>query len=105
MQINECLRDLSPESVEKIFFAYEPFWAISDGKGYVDLEFLRIETIIKEITNKISMEYSVNSIVLYGGSISDKNIKEINKLEINGFLIGAASTNKKILNEIFNSIT
>lgn len=105
VQIDECMKDLSSKTVEKILFAYEPFWAISDGRSFVDVDIFRINDIIKEIKKKIKDKYSINPIVLYGGSINDKNIAQINTLEIEGLLIGAASTDKDILNKIFHSIT
>ena len=105
VQIDECLKDLSSNAVEKIFFAYEPFWAISDGKGYVRVDISRIETIITAINKKIEDKYFVNPTVLYGGSINGFNIEEINKLDIDGILIGSASTDEDTLNKIFHSIT
>lgn len=105
VQIDEGLKDLSAKTVERIFFAYEPFWAISDGKGYIDVDISRVETIIKKMNKKIKDKYSINPIILYGGSINDTNIGKINKLDIGGFLIGAASTKKDTLNKIFDFIT
>ena len=105
VQIDECLKGLSAESVEKVFIAYEPFWAISDGNNYKEIDYYRIKTIIMGLNKKIKDKYFINPIILYGGSITDKNIKQIDDLEIDGFLIGAACTKKYVLNKIFNSIT
>jgi triosephosphate isomerase len=73
-----------------IFIAYEPVWAI--GTGIVpkskDL-FKTINFIKSKFKDKLPK-------VLYGGSVSPQNIKNLKEINnIDGFLIGGASQNAK----------
>lgn len=77
-----------------IIIAYEPIWAIGTG----------IIPTIKEIEENINFIKSKfpNNKVLYGGSVNEKNIKEISTIKnIDGYLIGGVSLNidnlKKLL--------
>ena len=82
------------KNLENILFAYEPVWSI--GTGIIpEIEILKIQIMkIKKIL-KQKFKYKKNK-VLYGGSVSPKNIKSLSKIhEIDGFLIGGASQNEK----------
>ncbi len=77
-----------------VIIAYEPIWAIGTG----------ITPTIKEIEENINFIKSKfpNNKVLYGGSVNEKNIKEISTIKnIDGYLLGGVSLNidnlKKLL--------
>ena len=77
-----------------VIIAYEPIWAIGTG----------IIPTIKEIEENINFIKSKfpNNKVLYGGSVNEKNIKEISTIKnIDGYLLGGVSLNidnlKKLL--------
>ena len=77
-----------------VIIAYEPIWAIGPG----------IIPTIKEIEENINFIKSKfpNNKVLYGGSVNEKNIKEISTIKnIDGYLLGGVSLNidnlKKLL--------
>ena len=87
-QITSALNNIKNKN--NIFFAYEPIWSI--GTGVIPkIDDLRSTIIF--IKNILKRRLKVkNPKVLYGGSVSPKNIinlKEINELD--GFLIGGAS--------------
>jgi triosephosphate isomerase len=79
--------------LNKIIIAYEPIWSIGTGivpktiylKNFFDkLNFF----LIKKFKKKIP--------IIYGGSVSSKNIKEFKNIKkCNGFLIGGASLKSK----------
>lgn len=96
------LKDLSPASVEKIIIAYEPIWAIGTGLTPTLEE---IDESMKFIKEYVTTTYNVSKVtVLYGGSVSDKNIDELNTVEsIDGYLIGGASAKKDAFAYIINS--
>jgi len=101
-QLDTSLKKLSPESVEKIIIAYEPVWAIGTGltptTKEVDDAMLFIKKYIKENFNIEQI------IVLYGGSVSEKNVDKLNNIEsIDGYLIGGASVKQDSLAYIINS--
>lgn len=77
-----------------VIIAYEPIWAIGTG----------IIPTIKEIEENINFIKSKfpNNKILYGGSVNEKNIKEISTIKnIDGYLLGGVSLNidnlKKLL--------
>lgn len=96
------LKDLSPELVEKIIIAYEPIWAIGTGLTPTLEE---IDEAMKYIKGYVINNYNVSKVtVLYGGSVSDKNVDELNTVEsIDGYLIGGASAKKDAFAYIINS--
>ena len=42
--------------------------------------------------------------VLYGGSVNDNNIEKLNKLNIDGFLIGTAALDKEKISKIIEVV-
>ena len=81
-QINRGLNKI--KNKKSIILAYEPVWAIGSGLIPRESELLKTVNFIK---NKIK-----GAKVLYGGSVSTKNINSLKKIDnIDGFLIGGAS--------------
>ena len=96
------LKDLSPELVEKIIIAYEPIWAIGTGLTPTLEE---IDVAMNFIKDYVKTTYNVEkTTILYGGSVSDKNIDELNTVaSIDGYLIGGASSKPAAFQYIINS--
>ena len=83
-QIRKGLKNISNK--KKILIAYEPVWAI--GSGLIPKQSELIESI-NYIKSKVK-----GAKVLYGGSVSLKNILELKKINnVDGFLVGGASQN------------
>jgi len=96
-QITQGLKNI--KNKKNIFIAYEPIWAIGSGLIPRDSE---IFEIVKFIKHKVK-----GSKVLYGGSVSLKNINVLKKInDVDGFLVGGASQNSKnfidIIKKTFN---
>tara|TARA_A100001011_G_scaffold369623_1_gene425105 strand:- start:332 stop:1069 length:738 start_codon:yes stop_codon:yes gene_type:complete len=73
---------------KSILIAYEPVWAIGSGFIPKPLELFKTIYFIKK---KLK-----NNKVLYGGSVNNKNINQLNSISnIDGYLIGGASQNSK----------
>ena len=96
------------ESIEKkiniknIIIAYEPVWSIGTNKipKMTDLK-----NTIKFIKNNFKKIFKTKKAprVLYGGSVSSKNIKKFSSIdELDGFLIGGASQSSKKFIDIVN---
>ena len=74
---------------KNLIIAYEPVWAIGSGTIPTSEDLFKTMNFIKSKVKK-----SVK--VLYGGSVNDKNIKELKTINnIDGYLIGGASKNSK----------
>ena len=101
-ELDGDLKELSSASVEKIIIAYEPIWAIGTGLTPTLEE---IDESMNFIKDYVKNTYNVEKVVvLYGGSVSDKNIDELNTINsIDGYLIGGASSKPTAFTYIINS--
>lgn len=89
-QLMDIYSNLTIEQLSKIIIAYEPVWAIGSGLTPTNLE---IEDTINYIKDLIKDKYDFDTLVLYGGSVSKKNIDELNTIDsVDGYLIGGSST-------------
>lgn len=101
-EMNQDLKNISTELVNKIIFAYEPRWAINEN---IELDFEEIKTIISKIKENLILKYNIKPIVMYGGNVGINNIKLLNNNLIDGFLIGSACTNYCELMQILEENT
>ena len=89
-KLKNYLKDIDKE----IIISYEPVWSIGTNKTPTNEEIYDTINYIKSLFN-----YKIK--VLYGGSVSEKNIKTLNQIKnIDGFLIGRAGTHPKELKKI-----
>ena len=101
-QMLPLLRDLPKESQSKIILAYEPVWAIGTGKTANLGEIEHAHTFLQELCRK---EIGVSLQVLYGGSVTPENSKEILALgSVSGALIGGASLKSDKFGAIATSV-
>lgn len=98
-EIDEAFCDVTTDN---IVIAYEPIWAIGTGVIPTNEE---IYDTIKSIKDYIKDKYNTNNKVLYGGSVSNKNINELEKIDvIDGYLVGGCSIKKDDFDLLINSI-
>jgi len=92
-QISKGLEGLSPEDVAKIVIAYEPVWAIGTGKTATPRQAGEVHHYLRKLITQKSGEAVGKGIrILYGGSVSPDNVKELMAEEdIDGALVGGAS--------------
>lgn len=96
-QINESI----PENAHSVIIAYEPFWAIGSGLVPTIEEIAKIFEFIK--TSKDISIVAKNAQLVYGGSVSSQNYKEILAIAgNNGVILGSASLNDDELDVILN---
>jgi len=88
----------------KIVVAYEPIWAIGTGKVATTEQAQEVHKSLREwLKKEVSDEAAEKTRILYGGSVSEKNCKELAKqADIDGFLVGGASL-KPAFVDIINS--
>ncbi|KAI4143601.1 MAG: hypothetical protein LQ340_006942 [Diploschistes diacapsis] len=77
----------------KIVIAYEPVWAIGTGKVASTEQAQEVHAEIRSwLQEKVSSEAAESTRIIYGGSVSEKNCRELAKQkDIDGFLVGGAS--------------
>ncbi len=103
MQIEECLSNVSRNSISKIIIAYEPVWAIGTGAfPATPEEFREMSIFIRKIlTDKFGVKEASKTRIIYGGSVDDKNTEEFIKSgKADGFLPGRASLDSKKFSKI-----
>ncbi len=72
--------------------AYEPVWAIGTGKNAGPAEAQEVHAMIRARLREISPDLADKTRILYGGSLSPKNARELLAApDVDGGLIGGAS--------------
>jgi triosephosphate isomerase len=92
-QITLCLKDVCAMDMQRVVIAYEPIWAIGTGKtaSPEQADNMHME-IRKSLENLYNATVAGSTRILYGGSMNDKNAKELlGKQNIDGGLIGGAA--------------
>ncbi|MBR7059116.1 MAG: triose-phosphate isomerase [Neisseriaceae bacterium] len=102
--ISSQLEILKGLNISQIAIAYEPVWAIGTG---VTASTSQIETIHKFIYNEVlsMLCKDANIRLLYGGSVSAKNVQEILTTQyVDGALVGGASLKADEITDMIVSI-
>ncbi len=105
-QIEKTFAGLNRDELEKCIIAYEPVWAISTNPdARPDTPKSALESI-KVIRDFLNTKYGIlNTIYLYGGSVTSLNATEfLTQKEIDGVLVGGASVNKEEFVKILSQI-
>ncbi len=92
-QISEGLKKVSSKEMEKVSIAYEPVWAIGSGVAASPEVAEECHRFCRSVIEELySHDVGQRVKILYGGSVQPENInKFLEKVEINGVLIGKAS--------------
>ncbi|KAI7523708.1 Triosephosphate [Hortaea werneckii] len=90
-QLGAVAKDVKDWS--KIVVAYEPVWAIGTGKVATTEQAQEVHAAIRSwMAKTLSQEAADKTRIIYGGSVSEKNCKDLAKeQDIDGFLVGGAS--------------
>lgn len=100
-QVINALRDV--EQIDNVIIAYEPVWAIGTGVVPTSSEISSTISYIKTIIDNLYPDNNVK--IIYGGSVTEKNIKSLNKIkEVDGFLVGGASLDVKAFLKIIEVV-
>ncbi len=100
-QVEIALSDLELETPHSLVIAYEPVWAIGTGKHATPDEANDVQGTIREITGNIFGDKATDVRIIYGGSVTPDNIKElIGESHIDGALVGGAGLKAESLAEI-----
>ncbi len=105
-QLNYALRGIILKDSSDLVIAYEPIWAIGSDYPEDPEEVQKTISLIRFwVARRFSEKIAENLHILYGGSVNSQNILSfLSSKEINGVLIGGASTNKTELTKLFKKI-
>ncbi|PWY63882.1 TPIA Triosephosphate isomerase [Aspergillus heteromorphus CBS 117.55] len=92
-QLNAVAKELTKEQWAKVVIAYEPVWAIGTGKVATNAQAQEVHAAIRKwLVEAIAADVADNTRVIYGGSVSEKNCRDLAKeADVDGFLVGGAS--------------
>jgi triosephosphate isomerase (TIM) len=104
-QVEESLFHLDASAIQKIVIAYEPVWAIGTGKTATAQQAQDMHAVIrKHLAAKYGQGVADNISILYGGSVSAANAKELFACaDVDGGLVGGASLKSRDFTEIIKS--
>ncbi len=110
IQLRAALAGLSYPSGRKLVIAYEPVWAISTGLHSEEAgiqcdpaEATKVHRLIARTTEVLLA--GVERVILFGGSVRPHNIAAyLGESEIDGVLVGAASTTKESVVELLSAV-
>ena len=110
-QIKESLEGLPSTLTKKLIIAYEPVWAIGEGKKAMQAQEMHFISLFikKQLIKIFNRKVAKNVPILYGGSVDSENAGDfVAECDIDGLLVGRASLNpfefSKIITNVSNSI-
>jgi len=107
-QIKNSLGKLPKKLLNKIIIAYEPVWAIGKGdeEAMKPADIHETTLFIKKVLADIyDQKVAVSVPILYGGSVSYNNAKDIiTDGEVQGLLVGRESLNPKKFGELLKVV-
>lgn len=91
-QLSTGLRDMEPEEVAQMTFAYEPIWAIGTGQAASPAQALAAAGVIRDTVDRMFGSGAGPAPVLYGGSVTPDNVRDfLHGGGLSGLLVGTAS--------------
>jgi triosephosphate isomerase len=92
-QLTVAIDEMTAEHIAKVVFAYEPIWAIGTGETASKEQAEEVCALIrKQIAARLGNQAGDAARILYGGSVTDGNAKELFTMpNIDGGLVGGAS--------------
>jgi len=107
-QLEKALMGISKKLLKNLVIAYEPVWAIGRSeKEAMQPEQLHEMTIFikRIITDMFGSKYAESIYILYGGSVTKNNAKEIiEKGNVDGLLVGRESLKAENFVELITSL-
>lgn len=106
-QIKSALVDFPKGRAKDVIIAYEPIWAIGTGAVATVSDVQEMNLFIKKVlTNLFDRPTAAKFRVVYGGSVSPENSKELYQgAMVDGFLVGGASLRPADFIKIIESVS
>jgi triosephosphate isomerase (TIM) len=91
-QVQEDLASVAEQQLGEVVIAYEPIWAIGTGRVATPEQAQEAIAFVRALVGDRSREQAERVRVLYGGSVNERNARELLALEgVDGALVGGAS--------------
>ena len=105
-QLINSLFHLSSEQLLKVVIAYEPIWAIGNGKTASSAQAQEIHAFIRSVlATKYGADIADQISILYGGSVKAANAVELfSQPDVDGGLVGGASLIAPEFTAIINAL-
>ena len=104
-QINDGLKGVRKDKVNKLVLAYEPIWAIGTGEVASIKDIVEVLDFVKNLVSDKPYFSEENIKFIYGGSVSPNNSSEIlNTNIVDGALVGGASLDANKFVDIIKSV-
>lgn len=101
-QLNEAFNNINSDLLSNVIIAYEPIWSIGTGVIPSNEDIYNTITFIKKYLYE---QYNFQLKVLYGGSVNNSNISELETINnIDGYLIGGSSIDYNKFLDIINKV-
>jgi triosephosphate isomerase len=103
-QLNGCLSHLPANKIQHLIIAYEPLWAIGTGNHATPEQADEVHASIRDLFKENwGKEAAENLTILYGGSVNPENAPTfMERLHIDGLLVGGASLDLNTFDQIIN---
>ncbi len=104
-QLSSALNKLPKKYIKNLVIAYEPVWAIGKSEAMEPTDLHEMNIFIKRVLTDILKLKEVKIPILYGGSVTKGNAREIiEKGNADGLLIGRESLKVENFLELISSI-
>ena len=107
-QIRKSLENVPVNLTKKLVIAYEPVWAIGEGKKPMDPEEMHFIALFikKQLIKIFNRKMAKVTPILYGGSVDSENAGEfVSQSECEGLLVGRASLNPFEFSKIITNVS
>ena len=101
-EISEALKNMDTNLLNSVIIAYEPIWSIGTGVIPSSKDIFDTIDFIKRYIHK---NFNISLKVLYGGSVNNDCINNLEKIEnIDGYLVGGCSIKQEEFDQLIKNV-
>lgn len=91
-QTEASLSELTPAEIAEVVIAYEPVWSIGTEHADKPTDAAKVINNIRNLIKVLYGEKAAQGVrIIYGGSVTAKNVENFLAEDLDGFLVGGAS--------------
>ena len=101
-EISDALQNIDTNLINNVIIAYEPIWSIGTGVVPTNNDIFETINYIKKYLNET---YGISLKVLYGGSVNNDCINNLQQIEnIDGYLVGGCSIKREEFDKLIKNV-